>query len=247
MMLDIKNKKVQFISGLVLIFLIIILIAVLIGNKQGIEYTESPSAETVSGRFSFFEVGIDSRLTKAIRKSLSDKLGSDSIERFGTIDLSLNHKGLLKQHFPDLFVLNNQLNDEIGARVEHNTLNITYRYPPKRKTPFNYVKLIFSNYTKKPLLVRISSEQEGSPIIDTLTEEYGQPDVIQWQNNRGTSHYWRQDKNVLIASRYTNRIGRPELHISIYFVDNIDELLSMEKEDAFEREESRKQAGKSAF
>ena len=247
MQLDIKDKKVQFFSGLILILLIIIFIAVLIGNKQGIEYVKSPSTETVSGGFSFFGIGADSRLTKAIRKSLVDKLGSDSIERSGTVDLSINHRGFLKQHFPELFVLNNQLNDEIGARVEHNTLNLSFRYPPEEETPFDDVKLIFSNYTKKPLLARINAEQEGSPIVDALTEKYGLPAVIHWENTQGISHYWRQGRNVMIASQSVNRIGRPELHISIYFVDSIDELLSMERKDAFDRQENRSQAGRTAF
>ena len=247
MKLDIKDKKFQFFSGLVLILLIIVLISVLIGNRQGIEYVESPSAEIVSGRFSFLGVGADTQLTKAIRKSLSDKLGSDTVERFGTIDLSLNYKGFLKQYFPDLFALNNSLNDQAGPRVEHDTLNIAFRYPPKGETPFDYVKLIFSDHTKKPLLILIKAEQEGSPILATLAEKYGPPDVVQWENKQGISHYWRQAKNVLIASLYEDRIGQPELQISIYFVDSIDELLSMERKEASNQEGSRKQNGKSAF
>jgi hypothetical protein len=243
MKFEIKNKKVQFFSGLSLILLAIIVIAVLVGNRPGIEYVEGPSDETASAGFSFFGVGPESRLTKAIRESLSDKLGSDTIERFGTIDLSLNYKGFLKHHFPELFALNNRLNDEIGARIEHNTLNISYRYPPKGEIPFDDVKLIFSNYTKKPLLVRIHAEQEGSSIVDTLTQKYGPPTVIPWEGKPGHSQYWRQGRNLLIASRYASRIGQPESRISIYFADNIDELLSREREEAFSRYENQKQAG----
>lgn len=70
---------------------------------------------------------------------------------------------------------------------------------------------------------------------------------IRWEDGSGLSHSWRQGRDVLIASQYANRIGQPELQVSMYFVDNIVELLSMEKKDSSIQEKSRKQAVKSAF
>ena len=143
--------------------------------------------------------------------------------------------------------LNFELNDTSGARIEHNTLTLTYRYPPKDKILFDYVRLMFSNYAKKPLLFIIKAENEGSTILNTLTAKYGEPKINNWDNKEGVSYHWQKGEDVLIFSQSSNRIGNPEFNIHIYFVNNLNELLLTEKEEALKQERDRKQADKNAF
>jgi hypothetical protein len=240
------NKKIQVAAAVVAVLVLILFIALVDFGRQN-EISETHSEQTVPEGFTFFDLGVDSELTDDMRDELRDKLGSDAIERRSPLDLTINYKGFIQQYFKELDQLNKRLNFPFGERVEHNIIKLRYRYAPKKQVPFKYVELIFSNYTKKPLLFKISSKKEGAFIIDTIRAKHGEPKTISWDQEEGRSLYWEKDKSILVISISKDRYGDPEYHTVIYFVPNIQVMLLKEEQEFKRREEEIKKKGKTAF
>ena len=185
--------------------------------------------------FTFFDLGINSRLDKTIRKELIDKLGRDAIEQRSILDLEINYKGFLKTYFSKLHELNLDLNFPPGERVEHNTVKLMYRYALKKNVPFDYVELIFSNYTQAPLLFRVNFRRDDAGIVDTLKAKYGQPQTITWKEDNGQSDYWIKNSDALIVSQVPDQFGNPRYQIVIYFVKHLEQLITIEKKERQEK------------
>lgn len=228
--------------------LIMILLIAFLGksDKKTTASAIHPKEKSPEG-FTFFNLDKNTELTKEIRDALENQLGSDAVEKWGTLDIDTNYKGFLKKYFPELDELNQKLNYPPRERVEHNIIKLMYRYAKRKNAPFDYVELIFSNRSKTPLLFRIKLKKEGAIIIDTLKDKYGEPKTFDWVENPGKSVYWKKDREVLIVSIVEDRFGDPEFHIAIYFVGNIETLLDMEKKEIIRREEEIKKKGKTAF
>ena len=109
-----------------------------------------------SDSFTFFNLSKQSILSKSVRSDLNQKLGRDATEYRSIIDLDINYYGFLQKYFPSLYELNQNLNSPAGERIEHNTVKLMYRYARKENIPFDYVELVFSNYSQHPLLFRIN-------------------------------------------------------------------------------------------
>jgi hypothetical protein len=122
-----------------------------------------------------------------------------------------------------------------------------YRYARKKDVPFHYIELLFSDYTHKPLFIKIASKKDVSGIIDSIRKKYGQPATIDWQRDSGRSMHWINKRDILIVSIAADRRGDLVYHITIYYFDNLEELLATEENERRLREEKRKQAGKAAF
>lgn len=238
-----RNRKFQISVIISFIFLILLFVFLI---EEKIDKSEIPLVETSPEGFTFFDLGSNTVLTKNIIKTLNDKLGSHSIENRGTMDLTINYKGFLQKYFKELYELNKKLNYPAGERIEHNTIKLMYRYTAKKIVPFDYVELIFSKYTKNPLLFKIKF-QNGANIIDTIRKKYGTSRIINWDDNKGRSLYWKNNRDIFIISIGSDRFGNPEYHINIYYVENLEELLSTEKKEILERIEAKKRAGKTAF
>jgi hypothetical protein len=236
------NRIVQL-SAVILLVVIMVLVMTFI--MRGNDKPDRP--EQVHKSFTFFDVGENTLFSKVLRKDLGDKLGSEAIEYRSIIDLEINFKGFLERYFPDLNALNRRLNYPAGERVEHNTVKLMYRYAQKKDVPFHYIELLFSNYTHKPLFIKIASKKDVSEIINSIQKKYGQPVAIDWQRDSGRSMHWINKRDILIASIATDRRGDPVYHITIYYFDNLEELLDTEEKERRLREEKRKQAGKAAF
>ena len=210
------------------------------GKKSGLSETRAES-------FRFFDMGVNTSFNAQLRQTLVGRLGSDAIEYHSPLDLELNYEGFLAAHFPNLHDLNRRLNPKSGARVEHNTIKLMYRHARRKQLPFEYVKLFFSNYSERPLMFEIKTTQEGGYLLDTLKEQYGQPKTADWPAAGGRSLHWEKNRDVLLVSITTNNYGNPEYQIVIYFVDNIEDLLGIEKEEALQREKERQKAARKAF
>lgn len=242
----VKNKKFQ-ISAIIFSVATLILIVAFINDDKTPDSSKRLSDESGSESFTFFELGENTIFSKDVREKLKDKLGSDAIERWNTMDLAINYNGFLKTYFPELFELNKKLNSPAGERVEHDTIQLTYRHARKKKAPFEYVKLIFSNYNKKPLLFYIKSKKEGSDIIETIAKKFGQAKTINWDKEAGRSLYWEKNKSILIISISNDRFGNPEYYTTIYYVPNLEKLVIREQNKIKQREEEIKKRGKTAF
>lgn len=228
--------------------LIIILLPIFLScsdSKQQ-EAATTPAA-VMPESFTFFDLGINSRLDKKIRQELGDKLGRDAIEQKSILDLEINYKGFLQTYFTELHELNLDLNFPPGERVEHNTVKLMYRYALRKNVPFDYVELVFSNYTQAPLLFRVNFRRDDAGIIDTLKTKYGQPRTIAWKEENGQSDYWIKNSDVLIVSQVPDQFGNPRYQIVIYFVKRLEQLITTEKKERQEKARERTQSGKTAF
>jgi hypothetical protein len=178
---------------------------------------------------------------------LNRQLGNDAIARRSLLDLEINYNGFLQEHFPTLHALNMQLNPPTRARVDHNILKLMYRYARKEDLPFDYVELIFSNYSQRPLLFKIDFKEDEANVVQTLKTKYGDPALIDWKNNSGQSMYWQKNKDVFLISLVPDQFGNPEYQIRIFFVENIQALLDQELTEREERERRRVKSGQKAF
>jgi hypothetical protein len=245
MMRILENKKylISIASGIILVFAAGIFL--LLDNPEEEITPVIPSGP--HSAFTFFDLGSNTPFTKEIRESLQAQLGSDVLETNTIIDLSVNYSGFLKEFFPNIHRLNVKLNDSSGARIEHNIIKLTYRYALRNDTPFYYVDLVFSNYSKLPLYFMIKSKKEGVEIIDTFNTKYGKAKEIDWAGEKGSALYWKENNDILLVSKLKDRFGLPEYHITMYFAENINQLISLEHKIKTEREASKKKAGKTAF
>ena len=222
------------------------LFATLVAGCSGEEQAVPQSPIQTEG-FAFFDVGVTTPFTEALRERLKKSLGSDAIAYRNTINLEVNGEGFLEKHFPDLYQLNLRLNSPPGERVEHNTVKLMYRYSRKENLPFSYVELVFSNQTERPLLIHIYARKDISDVLRTLEDEFGQPMRIDLPPETGQAMYWRDKKDVLLATIAPTRRGDNEYRIMIYFADNIDELVSLEEKNRREKEEGRRRSVEKVF
>ena len=215
------------------------------GEKK--EPAKDPGVQAQSDSFTFFDLGKNSRLSKSIRNDLRQRLGRDAIEGRGIIDLEINYYGFLDQYFSSLNELNRQLNSPPGERIEHNIVKLMYRYARKENLPFDYVELLFSNYSQLPLLFRINFKKDEANIVQTLKSKYDDPRLIDWKNKGGQSMYWDKNNDILVVSLVPDQFGNPEYQISIFFVENIKALLKTESAEKESQESQRAKSGKTAF
>ena len=197
--------------------------------------------------FTFFDVGGATQFSKSLRDQLGDRLGSVAIEYRSIIDLDIEGKRLLPQHFPDVAELNTRLNSPLGERIEHKTIKLMYRYAGRKNLPFSYVEFMFSNYSKRPLFIKIESKKDIADIIDTLKDKYGEPQNITTKDSTDRILYWKNKRDVFLVAAFENRRGDLEYRMMIYYFDNLEELLATEEQEKRALEEKRKSAGKSAF
>ncbi|MBN1931583.1 MAG: hypothetical protein JW786_08260 [Desulfobacterales bacterium] len=250
-----KEKKFQILSfalaALILtLTLTLILIFYFVFRAGDIGKKELPKdnfSEKSPESFTFFDLDSNTKFNDEIRENLNRQLGSDAIEYWSPIDLKFNSKDFLKRYFNQLYELDKKLNPAEGVRFEHDTIKLTYRYARKKDVPFDYVMLIFSNFTYKPLMFEIRFQKEGAYVVDIIKGKYGEPQIIDWDTDEGKSLYWEINKDMLIISRFANRFGDPEYQVMIYYVNNMEKLISMEDQERRRKEEEKRRAGQTAF
>ena len=239
-----NNKKILYTAIIVLALLSILFVIDEVDNNRRKNPEDVKALYPES--FTFFDLGANAELSDEITKRLSGELGSYAVEKMTTLDLVICDRIFLNKFFPKLYELNHKLNDEAGARIEHNITNLVFRYPQKENTPFDNVKLVFSNYSKKPLLFSITSRKKESDMADTLKEKYGEPVLINWDDGKSVSLLWGKSGDYLVFSKISER-GDFKYGIMIYFANNMEHLLKIEENEVKKRGEERKKAGKTAF
>ena len=214
------------------------------------ESHESPAESALPNdteSFTFFGLGKKTKLTKMVRRNLADKLGRDAIERRSILDLEINYQGFIKKYLPELETVNQKLNFPPRERVEHNTVKLMYRYAQKKNMPFNLVELVFSDYTKTPVLFKIYFKIDEANTLNTLKEKYGQPQVIEWKEENGRSMFWKKNNDFLILSFMPNQFGTYDHQIVIYYIDSLNQLMATERKEKLVKEQQRAKKGENAF
>jgi hypothetical protein len=208
----------------------LILLSVSCGDKQE---TEPPRpAPELSDSFTFFDIGKNTIISGKVKKGLNKILGDDAIEPRNVIDLEINYEGFLKEYFADLDKLNKKLNSPLGERVEHNTVKLVYRHMQNKNVSFDYVELIYSEYTRRPVLMKIHFKKDGLNTIETLKQKYGAPESINWGGETSKSLYC---------------FGKPKCQIIIYFKHALEKLLKDEQKEKEKTRRERDKSGKTAF
>jgi hypothetical protein len=240
----VKLKIIKSIS-----FFVITIIFILLGMSCGDKKETAPArpASEHSDSFTFFDIGENTIISSNIREDLNKILGDDSIESRNIIDLEINYKGFLKEYFADLYQLNRKLNSPVGERVEHHTVKLMYRYMQNKNVSFDYVEIVYSEYTRKPVLIKVHFKKDGFKTIETLKQKYGTPESINWGGESSKSLYWKKNKDVLILSFVPDQFGKPECQINIYFKNALEKLLETEQKEKEKTRRERTQSGKTAF
>ena len=214
-------------------------------DKQ--DQAEKKPTPAGSESFSFFDLSNMTQFSERVREDLRSKLGRDAIERRNILDLEINYKGFLKKYFPELDALNQKLNFPPRERVDHNTVKLMYRYAQKNNVPFDYVELVFSNYTGTPVLFQINFKVDESAIVETLRDKYGKPEVITWSEENGESMFWKKNGDFLIVSLVPNQFGKHDYQIVIYYTENLKNLIETERKEKEQQVQQEAQKGKAAF
>ena len=239
------NKRLLILAGIILFILLLSSSYVLFRQeipKSGTEGDFNPE-----NAFTFFGVGPNTEISRSLRDELRNNLGSDAIETRTTINLEILYPGFIREYFPDIHQLNNRLNENARQRVEHNTIKITFRYIPDKIKSFNYVEMLFSNYSRKPLYCKIRAKNDGAEILELLKTRHGDPEKIEWGKPEEWSFYWKSHGDILIFSKKSDKFGNPEYFMMIYYVSNIEDLAQKEEEEKRDREEEAKKQLKRAF
>jgi hypothetical protein len=239
--IDCISKKTCFALAISLTFLLLLSC----GEKE--EPATDQSAQRPSESFTFFDLGKNSRFSEGVRKNLNRQLGNDAIARRSPLNLEINYYDFLKEHFPSLQALNVELNPSTARRIEHNIVKLMFRYARKENQPFDYVELLFSNYSQLPLLFKINFKKDEANIVDTLKSKYGDPRLIDWKDKGGQSMCWEKNNDILIVSLVPDQFGNPEYQIRIFFVENIKALLAAETAEKEEQKRQRAKSGRTAF
>jgi hypothetical protein len=240
----VKLKIIKTISFFV-ITVMLILFSVSCGDKQE---TQPPQpAPEHSDSFTFFDIGKNTIISGKVRDRLNKLLGDDAVESRNIIDLEINYEGFLKEYFADLDKLNKELNSPLGERVEHNTVKLMYRYMQNKNVSFEYVELVYSEYTRRPVLIKIHFKKDALNPIETLKEKYGAPESIKWGGETSKSLYWKKGNDLLILSLVPDRFGEPKCQVIIYFKDALEKLLKDEQNEKEKTRRERAKSGKTAF
>jgi len=214
-----------FLYGLLFIVISMLCFACSDGDKN----SAASTASQIDPSFSFFDVGVNTPFSHALRKSLYDILGDDAISTRNTIDLQINTDGFLSRHYPELQGLNDSLNTPAGERVEHDTTKLTYRYAVKKDLPFEYVELLFSHHSRMPMAIRAFFKKDQLDVLSSLRNKYGDPKEYPWKQENGKSLCWEKSGDVLFYSYVPNQFGVPEYQVTIYFTRHLQSLLDSEQ------------------
>lgn len=239
-----KLKIIKTISFFVIIFTLIFL-SVSCGDKE--ETAPPRPAPEHSDSFTFFDIGKNTIISGNVREGLNKTLGDDAIERRNILDLEINYKGFLKEYFTDLDKLNKKLNSPLGERVEHNTVKLMYRYMQNKNVSFDYVEVVYSEYTRRPVLIKIHFKKDGLNTLETLKQKYGAPESINWGGETSKSLYWKKSNDLLILSYVPDQFGKPKCQIIIYFKNALEKLLKDEQEEKEKTRREQTTSGKTAF
>lgn len=178
--------------------------------------------------FTFFEVGAQTVLTDSVRDRLRDQLGRPGVSQRNVLDLTIRSPEFLSQYFPGLADLHRKLNGTSGARVEHDTVRLDYRYMDRDATPFDRVQMTFDGETRKPLLVRIQTRRDGEAVAAALAEAHGPPRIIDAGPGIQQSRVWTREGDVLVFSVDEAAAGIPEYRIAIFYVNSLRRLVERE-------------------
>ncbi len=240
-----EKPRNQIVTAVLLVALLIAA-AIVIYRVNSIDLPESGGVRGDSGGYTLFGIGGNSVFSKQTRGALVKKLGGDRIDDWSPVDFVDKGAPFIGKSVPDLVELNRRLNYDGGARAGMATIKVSYRYARSRKLPFDSVRVVFSNFSKRPLFIKARLKREGASFVDLLMGRHGEPRVEN-RDAGGTRYIWENSGEFLFINMNRDRQGRPEYRVSIYFMDNIRDLTGKVEEEREKDEERRKGVEESAI
>lgn len=229
------------------VILVIATVITLTRARRDVPAAATPDNPMPSGGFSFFDIDRTTVLTRELRNSLSETLGSDAIAHSTPLDLTVVDRAFLQTHLPEIAELNRGLNPPRGGRQEHNTTRLAYHRAERHQMPFRYIELVFSNLNGQPLYFIIQPTEDFADSIDALTAKYGPPRPIDSDELRFPVRIWEKDGDYLVATTIVRRNGRLTQELRIYFMDNLGLLLESEEQARRREDRHTRKAGERAF
>lgn len=229
------------------VILVIATVITLTRTRRDIPVAAAPDNPLPPGGFTFFDIDRTTVLTRELRKSLSETLGSDAIAHSTPLDLTVVDAAFLQTHLPEIAELNRGLNPPRGGRQEHDTTRLAYHRAERHQMPFRYIELVFSNLNGQPLFFIIQPTEDFAESIDALTAKYGPPSRIDSDELRFPVRIWEKDGDYLVATTIVRRNGRLTQELRIYFMDNLRLLLESEEQARRREDRHTRKAGERAF
>ena len=193
--------------------------------------THSPPLENVPESFSLFDIGPNTLITKDVRDRLNDTLGNAGVNPNTTIDLELKYSGFLKSYYPELDHLNHRINPKGSVRKEYPATKLAFRSMKQKKALYNYVEIIFSNKTSVPLMFQMTAEGNLDTLLDTLTQKYGSPSIIDLRDGKGKTYSWERNGDRLIVTQFITIYEQSEYYIMIVFANRLHQFLETQKQE----------------
>jgi hypothetical protein len=215
------------------------------GDENGNMPAREP--ENLTDTFTFFGLGPSTRLTSEIRDTLEGLLGNGGIETRTTIDLTMGDVADFAANFPRLQSLHQSLNYLPRQRIEHDTIQLTYRYARRQNVPFDRIRLVFWGEQRTPLFFSLYSKRDGADFIESIQKKHGEPVIIGDKAAIPRTLYWQKENALLIISANRNRIGFNEYDFGIYYLDNLTALAETEKMAREAAEREKEKTGELAF
>jgi len=209
--------------------------------------TPGLAQESRTDTFTFFGLGPSTKLSSELRDELEALLGDGSVETSTTIDLTMGDAESFSAHFPRLQTLHHALNYLPRQRVEHDTIQLTYRYARRQNIPFDRIRLVFSGERETPLFFSLYSKRDGADFIESIQKKHGAPLTIGDEEGNARNLYWQKENALLIISVTRNRIGFNEYNFGIYYLDNLTSLSETEKMAREAAEREKEKTGELAF
>jgi hypothetical protein len=222
--------------------LLIGLMIVLLTGCSGSSTTTESGGKRLPDTFTFFDVGANSTNGDELRTTLRGHLGREAVAGKDILDLDLFPRVSLAASLPALDAVNRQLNPDPRARKEHAITSLSFRYPQPHYPTFTFVRLVFSAFTRHPLVITIDADSSAGDIVDTLSDKYGPPRVIPVTDADAKLWSWEREGDRLIVHKHRNKFGRPAYIVAIFYLERIKELLAAEKARALDDSAGKKTA-----
>lgn len=219
------SKKHRILIFVILVLTIKITFLFIFLNKPGIRLSWTAD-EKPSESFTFFSVGENTVLTKSRLGKMRKLLGQERLENITPVFLDFVHKGFLASHVQEMQEKDIFFNDQsFIPAIASRTIKLHYRYAQHYNVPFHEIVFIFSAYDKKPLFLKLRRSGDGSVIIPSLEKNHGKAETTRAKTMDGTLYLWRHKKDFLAAAVLPDRHGKPETHIWITYMDNLETFM----------------------
>ncbi|TWI75542.1 hypothetical protein LZ24_00589 [Desulfobotulus alkaliphilus] len=223
-MKNLISEKYRVLFFFIVLVIICIFFLMFFLNQKSVKLPRNAEQKS-SESFTFFDVGENTVLTKAKLKDLRRILGQHRLENLTPVYLDFVHRGWLAKYFPDLEAFDivfekPRLRDPIAS----NTIKLHYRYAHQKNIPFRDIRFVFSRYTNKPLLLFLRLPGDGNIVINNLKNTHGMPQTIENVKipGPGPVYFWERGEDLLVTSVLSDRYGKPETHIFIFYGKNAE-------------------------